>query len=105
MDIPLPEEVIADGSVQDVAFDVELTKSSWVALRIYPSSHTNPVFVTIAGKPIRASRKSIEWCIKAVEQCFKAKSPNMRRSEIPAARKAYDQAKEYYQKVLAEAAD
>ena len=30
---------------RDVSFDVPIEKSSWVALRIYPSSHTNPVFV------------------------------------------------------------
>ena len=38
-------EVSADGSIQGVSFDVPIKKSSWVALRIYPSSHTNPVFV------------------------------------------------------------
>ena len=32
-----------------------IERSSWVALRILPSSHTNPIFVLVDGKPIRAS--------------------------------------------------
>ena len=60
-------EVSADGSIQGVSFDVPIKKSSWVALRIYPSSHTNPVFVSVGGKPIRASKKSAEWCLKSVD--------------------------------------
>jgi hypothetical protein len=40
-----------------------------VALRILPSSHANPVFVLVGGKPIRASRRSVEWCLKGVGQC------------------------------------
>ena len=35
----------------------QIKQSSWVALRIYPSSHTNPVFVLVGGKPIRASQE------------------------------------------------
>jgi len=45
---------------RDIAFDVPLAKSSWIALRILPSSHTNPVFAIVDGKPIRASRRSAE---------------------------------------------
>ena len=52
-------------TIQGVSFDVPIEKSSWVALRVYPSSHTNPVFVSVGGKPIRASRKSAEWCLKS----------------------------------------
>ena len=39
---------------RDMTFDVKLERSSWVAVRILPSSHTNPVFVLVGGKPIRA---------------------------------------------------
>ena len=38
-------EVTADGNIEGVSFDVPIQKSSWVALRVFPSSHTNPVFV------------------------------------------------------------
>ncbi len=97
-------EVSADGSIEGIAFDVPIKKSSWVALRIYPSSHTNPVFISVGGKPIRASRKSAEWCLKSVDQCWSKKEPAIRATEKEQARKAYDFAREAYKKILAETA-
>ena len=98
------KEIAADGSFQDVAFDVKIDKSSWVALRIYPSSHTNPVFVLVGGKPIRASRKSAEWCLKSVDQCWSQKEKKMRPADLPAAQAAYDVARKAYAKILEESA-
>jgi hypothetical protein len=95
----------ADGSLQEVKFKTKLAESSWVALRIYPSAHTNPVFVQVGGKPIRASKRSAQWCIDALEQCWKSKSPLIRKTERPEARKAYDDAKAIYAKILGEATD
>jgi hypothetical protein len=92
----------ADGSVQGVEFSVDLKRSSWIALRILPSCHTNPVFVEVGGKPIRASRKSAEWCAKAVDVCWNSKQRAIRESERDAARQAYDRAKEIYLKIAAE---
>ena len=93
----------ADGSVQKIEFDVELKQSSWVALRIMPSCHTNPIFVEVAGKPIRASKSSADWCVKAVDVCWNAKMRAIREKERPAAKEAYDKAREIYIQVLAEA--
>ena len=73
--------VEADGTLHDVRFRVEIERSSWVALRIYPSSHTNPIFVTVADRPIRASKASAEWCLKAVDRCWSQKSPGIRPTE------------------------
>jgi hypothetical protein len=98
------KEIAADGSFQDVAFDVKIDKSSWVALRIYPSSHTNPVFVLVGGKPIRASRKSAEWCLKSVDQCWSQKEKRMRPADLPAAQAAYDVARKAYAKIVEESA-
>ncbi|MFO0975911.1 MAG: CehA/McbA family metallohydrolase [Planctomycetaceae bacterium] len=95
-------ELLADGHVEPFSIPVELPQSSWVAVRILPSVHTNPVFVHVSGAPIRANRKSAEWCIEAVDVCWKAKENNIRPAEREAARKAYDQAAEIYRKVLAE---
>ena len=97
------KEVEADGAVKDVAFDFTPTQSSWVALRIFPSAHTNPVFVEVDGKPVRASKKSAQWCLDAVDACWEAKKGNIRREERGDAQKAYDVAREAYRKVLAEA--
>src|SRR5690606_33527934 len=49
------KEIVADGSMQSLEFDVDLKHSSWLAVRILPSVHTNPIFVEVAGEPIRAS--------------------------------------------------
>ena len=64
--------IVADGTIRDVTFDVPIDRSSWVALRILPSSHTNPVFVLVGGKPIRASRASVEWCLAGVDRCWES---------------------------------
>lgn len=96
------KEIQADGSIQPVLFTVPIQKSSWIALRILPTSHTNPVFAIVGGKPIRASRRSAEWCIQSVEQCWTKKVGRIRDSEKPAARAAYDAATEAYKKILAE---
>lgn len=95
--------IAADGSIQDVSLDVRIDQSSWVAARIFGSSHTNPVFIEVAGKPIRASRRSADWCIKAVDQCWLSKSPLIRSKEKADAKAAYDQARAAYQQALAEA--
>ena len=47
-------------ALRDVSFDVPIERSSWVALRILGTAHTNPVFVVVGGKPIRASRRRRE---------------------------------------------
>jgi hypothetical protein len=96
------QEVTADGNIQDLAIDVPIKQSSWVALRVLPSSHTNPIFVLVGGKPIRASRKSAEWCLKSVDQCWSQKEPAIRRSERDEARKAYDLARQAYRKIREE---
>ncbi len=90
------KEIIADGSTQPQRFDLPLDKSSWVAVRILPSVHTNPVFVEVGGQPIRASRKSAEWLRKAVDVCWEQKERRIRKEEKQAARAAYDRATAYY---------
>ncbi len=95
-------EIVADGSMQALEFDVPIERSSWVAARIYPSSHTNPIFVEVGGKPIRASKRSAEWCLKSVDQCWSKKEPAVRPTEKDAARVAYDLARDAYRKILSE---
>jgi hypothetical protein len=95
-------EVTADGQIRDVSFDVPIRKSSWIAVRILPSAHTNPIFAIVDGKPIRASRRSAEWCLAAVNQCWTQKAPQMSPADREAARKAYDQAREVYRRRIKE---
>jgi hypothetical protein len=96
------QELVADGVEHDMSFDVNIERSSWVALRILPSSHTNPVFVIVGGKPIRASRRSAEWCLKGVDQCWSQKQRFIAPAEMDDARAAYEHAREAYRKILVE---
>jgi hypothetical protein len=96
--------ITADGQVRDLVFDVPIERSSWIAARILRSSHTNPVFVIVADKPIRASRPSAEWCLTAVNQCWTQKAPRIRPAELAAAQAAYDHAREVYKRLIAETA-
>lgn len=98
-------ELVADGTTRPMTFEIDLAHSSWIAVRIFPSVHTNPVFVEIGGKPIRASRKSAEWCRKAVDVCAYAKEGGIRVKERPAAHEAYDAARKYYDRVRAESVE
>jgi hypothetical protein len=95
-------QVEADGQWKDISFSYQPKESVWVALRIYPSAHTNPVFVEVDRKPIRVL-KSLEWCRASVDQCWKKKSPNIRSSERAAAEEAYDAARGVYDKRIQEA--
>jgi hypothetical protein len=92
----------ADGSWKDITFNYTMKQSGWVALRIYPSSHTNPVFVHVDGTPVRVKR-SAEWCRQVVDQCWKMKLPLIRETERAAAQAAYDEARKVYDKMIREA--
>jgi hypothetical protein len=60
------------------------------------------VFLEVDGQPIRASKKSAEWCRKAVDVCWNAKQGRTRDAEKPEAIKAYDAARAAYDKAIAE---
>jgi hypothetical protein len=96
------KEIVADGSEQQLRFRVPVRASSWVALRIFPSSHTNPVFVLVHDKPIRASRRSAQWCLQGVDRCWEQKKKAIRERELPAAQAAFELARKAYRKIAEE---
>lgn len=96
------KEIEADGSPSALTLPLEIKESSWVAVRILPSVHSNPVWVTVGDKPVRASKRSAEWCIKAVDQCWSQKGKGIRSSERATAKQAYDEAKAIYERILSE---
>jgi hypothetical protein len=96
------QRVRADGVLRDVSFDARVERSSWVALRIMGSAHTNPIFVIVDGRPIRASRKSAEWCLQAVDQCWSQKMRAIRSREREAAQRAYEHARVRYRQIVSE---
>jgi hypothetical protein len=94
--------ILADGSPNELAFDVPIERSSWIACRIVACAHTNPIYVLVEDRPIRASRRSVQWCLDGVEQCWRSKSPNLKPEEREACARAYDRAREVYRARLAE---
>ena len=97
--------VPADDKTHDIAFDVAIDKSSWVALRHFPQMHTNPVNVLVGGKPIRASRDSAKWCVGVIEQLWKARGQGIKADERGEAEKTFQKALEVYRKIAAEAGE
>jgi hypothetical protein len=96
------QTIVADGKLHELKFEVPLKESSWIAARVLPSAHTNPVFAIVGGKPVRASRASAEWCLNAVNQCWTQKAPRIRPSELAEAKEAYDHARQVYRQLISE---
>ena len=98
------KEVSADGSEQEITFDVPIEASSWICLRIFPSSHTNPIFVLVDGRPIRASKRSAQWCLQSIDRCWEQKVRAIRAAERADAEHAYEKARAEYRKIRDECA-
>jgi hypothetical protein len=95
------EKLVCDGKLQTIQFRPELEQSCWVACRVYPHAHTNPIFVIINNKPIR-EKASIDWCLKGVDQCWKEKKRTYKPEELADAEAAYEHARKVYRQRLAE---
>jgi hypothetical protein len=96
------KEVPADDKPHDISFDVEVERSSWVALRHFPQLHTNPVSVLVGGKPIRASRRSALWCAATIEQLWVVRKNSIAAGERDEADKTFKKAIEAYHKIAEE---
>jgi hypothetical protein len=96
------QNLVADGALRDLTFEATIERSSWLAVRILPSSHTNPVWVLVAGKPVRASRRSADWCLKGVDQCWSQKERFIKRDELEQAKADYEHARRTYMRLISE---
>lgn len=96
------QKVRADGEMRSLKFMApKLEQSSWLAVRIFPSAHTNPIWVKLDDKPVRVAT-SIDWCLASLEQCWKEKARTYAPAEIEEAKAAYDHARRVYQGMLDE---
>jgi hypothetical protein len=95
-------DVDADNEIHKLSFDVPIEQSSWVAIRQFPQLHTNVVRVLVNNRPIRASKRSAEWCIGVIEQLWRSKSDAISKDEVPAAKQAFEEAKEVYRRIARE---
>ena len=92
-------DLVADGAWNDLTFAYAVERSSWVALRIYPSAHTNPIFVIVDDQPIRL-KQSAAWARRAVDQCWTMKAPRIREDERAAAEAVYNKARAVYDQMI-----
>lgn len=95
--------VPADGQLHELSFQqVEISQSSWVALRQFPQMHTNPVNVLIDRQPIRASAESARWCQAATRLLWKNRESRIREAERSDARSAFDRALATFEQIESE---
>jgi len=93
--------VPADGGVHALERQVDIERSSWVALRHFPQLHTNPVNVIIDEQPIRISRESALWCAETIHQLWRSRGHTIHPDEREAARLAFDRALKTYAEIAA----
>jgi hypothetical protein len=98
-------EVEADGKVYELAFDVSVSQSSWIALRHFPQLHTNPVNVLVADHPIRASKSSAQWCLDVIDLLWKNRRSKIAAEEVESAQEAYERARQKYRTIKEECAE
>ena len=97
------QQVEVDGMPHELSFNVAISQSSWVAIRQFPQLHTNPVNVIVAGKQIRANRRSAMWCAESVRLLWHNRRRFIAEEELPAAKVAYQTALEKYFRTAEEA--
>jgi len=79
-----------------------MERSSWIALRILASAHTHRLFVQCGNGPIRASRRSAQWCGACVDKVWEVKSPFIRENEPTATAEAFEYARKAYDRITKE---
>jgi hypothetical protein len=94
--------LVADGNLRDLTFETSIERSSWIAVRILPSAHTNPIWALVAGRPVRVSRRSADWCLKGVDQCWTQKHQFIAKAELEGAKRDYEHARRTYRRLMAE---
>ncbi len=92
-------EIEANGKLQPLSFTHAVKRSGWYAMRILPSSHTNPIFIEVGDQPIR-ERRSIQWCLDSVERCWTQKERFFKGAEHGQAVAAFDHARQEYRRRL-----
>ena len=97
------QEVKSDGSKTTVKFKHRIRESCWVAMRVFPNAHTNPIYITVKDQSILGPTDSIRWCLAGVEQCWKSKQSVYAVDEQADAEAAYDHARKVYSDLIREA--
>lgn len=94
--------------------NLPVSQSSWICARRMDDNghqtHTAPVYVTINGKPIRASAEDAQFFVKWIDNMIKQTSPGGNWNQyfthdLDVVQKRYKKAKEIYMQIAKEAND
>ena len=96
--VPIAKQrLVADGILRPIEFETAITQSSWLALRILPSCHTNPIWISVAGQLYSSHKDSCAFLSKCVDRCWSQKSRFYERlADRAAAERAYEHARQTY---------
>jgi hypothetical protein len=121
-------EIIQDGEVVQTVRDIDLSNhsytrtvqisfenSGWLAVRCFEDrednntrfAHTSPIFVMVAGKPIKPKRPAVEWFLQRID-ILTEKAQNKKEEDATkktnwqAMLQLYEQARDLYEEMLAE---
>jgi hypothetical protein len=86
--------VLADGQPRTATLEVNIERSNWRFSSCRPL--TGPIVVRVAGHPVRASRRSAEWCLGCLEVVWAKHAHRIRESERAVAAAAWDHARASY---------
>ena len=73
-----------------------------MAVRIFPSCHSNPIYISVKNKPVRASRQSAQWCIDCIQAAWSHLGPRIAQQHQAEAIAAKDHALATFQRILNE---
>jgi hypothetical protein len=96
------QKIDATGKPLQVRFETVIKESSWVAVRIFPSCHSNPIYISVKSKPIRASRQSAQWCIDCIQAAWSRLGPRIAQQDQIEANGAKDHALAIFHRILNE---
>lgn len=94
--------ILADGQPRDLSWEIPIARSSWVALRILPSSHTNPFFLIADGRPGARLSSQCRMVPESRRPCWRQKSPQIAAAERELAARAYEHARATYRRIAVE---
>ncbi|MBM4005109.1 MAG: hypothetical protein FJ295_17780 [Planctomycetes bacterium] len=99
------KRVPADDAIHDLEWELNVERSSWIAVRHFPQLHTNPINVLIAEQPIRAARSSAVWCRDCLDLLWKNRQLSIAPDEREVAKAAFDRARELYTRIIDASSD
>ncbi len=98
------QHVVADGNIHTIEAEIAIDQSTWVAIRQFPQLHSNPINVMIGDQPIRASRRSAQWCIAMTERLWENREGMIAEAERQDAKAAFENALQALAKISDESA-